>query len=210
MNSNIKLLDLFEKARDAEFNEESVNNLEQAIKDNIREECSASLGKKDELKVIQKLMKFNAKVFKEEYIGFFEYHGRYVFLSPNMLVISIIDHGYDEAPGLINFETFIPKSTCHKMELDVAELKAAVKIAKAKKNTPIYIHTMENGLACPINAELALDAIKFSGTNVFEFSNSIGIDPKQNISPYVQYNERGEVITMVLPIRLKKIKKKEE
>ena len=93
--------------------------------------------------------------------------------------------------------------TAKKLEIDINEVKKFIASTKGVKNAT-YVFYSATGKRCGFNPQYILDAVKFSGSNVFYCNIKTSLTNNCNVNPYFQINEDGSINNLCLPVILPK------
>lgn len=203
MHSYTTLLQLLVEARKNGFTQYFVDELEDAIKDNIREEKANLKGLKSELSIINDIIKYNKK-YNPGFNGYMRYEDRYAFVTPYRIVISDDNFGYEEAENQIDIGKYTKDCNAElDLEIDIADLRTHIEVNKAAKQNKAY--TIEKGgVRFSMNPKYIIESIKLANNNILKVCPRTRLSDNQNINPYYQFNkETGKLVTVTLPILLK-------
>lgn len=177
--------------------------LEKALIENLQEKTAKESGKSSQLSVIKSMYR---KKDTKRFSGFSEYAGNYVFSDNHRMFICKNDLGFEELKSPLNVKPYIEYdlSNAEKLEIDINDVKKFIASTKGVKNAT-YIFYSAAGKRCGANPQYILDAVKFSGSNIFYCNIKTSLTNDCNIKPYVQINPDGSINNLCLPVSLPKI-----
>ena len=202
MKSNTALLEILKEAKKVipdELYNNSLNDLENTLIENIREEVAKSKGNKNPLKVVKDIMKDNNKTSsKQSLFNYheFEYKGNIYkgFTNNCYCVASYDDFGYKKEEDSVLrmnqiFEEY--ENTDKEFEIDIKDLKTFIKL-HGKEKIPYILEKEDFKIA--FNPKYLLNVISFTENNIIKVNKSI--------TPAYTYSEDMSKIALVLPIKI--------
>ena len=185
------------------LNDGKVDKVKEMLTENIREEAVSKDNKKKPYTIIKNMFR-DCKDDERMYNKAMPMQdGRFAFLDGHRVFVADTNMGYTDR-GDLQIEKILPTDNLDaELEIDVAELKQVVAIAKTEKkkyNPTPYIVEMDD-YRVGMNPMFVKDLVDFTGNTKLKFVKQTrdGIQT----APLFSFDDEGKMVACILPVYIR-------
>ena len=172
-----------------------LKELQDALKENIREEVEQGKGtKKKDISIIKSIIKYDDKN-NPKISGYHTFNEMFCFTDGYRILASKNNFGYDKAENNLNISKIVTSELQNgiEIEVDINDLKTFCKLHKKDyKNNPYVLEYSDKKIG--FNPFYLLDTLEFCECNVIKVT--------KEIAPAWSENEDKTRVCVLLPVKL--------